>query len=324
MKIIVTGGSGFIGTNLVEYHLSRGDEVCNIDIAPPRNKDHANCWQYVDLLNAKKLESRIREFAPTVIFHMAARTDLDGACVADYPANTIGVENLISSIEGLTSLNRVIFASSRLVCRIGYQPSGDEDYCPTTAYGESKVLGEQLVRKSATRIPCSWIIVRPTSIWGPWFDIPYKTFFLTIAKRRYFHPGKCHVLKSFGFVGNTIFQLQSLTHADASAISGRTTYLADYPPIDVAEMANTIQLTLGSPPIKSVSIRLLRLAALAGDALKICGWHAPPLTSFRLQNLLTPMVHDLEFLRATVGALPYSMQQGVERTVGWLKQQGQV
>jgi len=324
MRVIVTGGSGFIGTNLIEHHLDKGDEVLNIDIAPPRNKAHAVYWNQMDLLDAGGLKKTIHAFKPDMVLHMAARTDLDGASLSDYSANTAGVENLIAAIEGLDSLQRVVFASSRLVCRIGYQPSSDQDYCPTTAYGESKVLGEQIVRAAASRIPCPWIIVRPTSIWGPWFDIPYKTFFLTIAKRRYVHPGQAKILKSFGFVGNTVFELQRLLDADAGVISGRTSYLADYPPIDVAEMANKIQRTFGVPAIKSVDIRLLRLAALAGDALKLLGWRNPPLTRFRLQNLLTPMVHDLAFLQATVGVLPYSMPHGVELTVDWLRQQGEV
>ena len=324
MRVIVTGGSGFIGTNLIEHHLAKGDEVLNIDIASPRNKAHTAYWQKIDLLDVARLKKTIHEFKPDMILHMAARTDLDGSALSDYSANTVGVENLIAAIEGLGSLRRVVFASSRLVCRIGYQPSGEEDYCPTTAYGESKVLGEQIVRAASGRIPCPWIIVRPTSIWGPWFDIPYKTFFLTIAKRRYFHPGKVRILKSFGFVGNTIYQLQRLLDADAGAVTGHTTYLADYPPIDVAEMANTIQHTLGVPKIKSIDIPFLKVAALAGDAMKAFGWRHPPLTSFRLQNLLTPMEHDLAFLQATVGPLPYSMPQGVKLTVDWLRQQGEV
>lgn len=324
MRVIVTGGSGFIGTNLIEHHLAKGDEVLNIDIASPRNKAHTAYWQKIDLLDVARLKKTIHEFKPDMILHMAARTDLDGTALSDYSANTVGVENLIAAIEGRGSLQRVVFASSRLVCRIGYQPSGEEDYCPTTAYGESKVLGEQIVRAASGRIPCPWMIVRPTSIWGPWFDIPYKTFFLTIAKRRYFHPGKAQILKSFGFVGNTIYQLQRLLDADADAVIGRTTYLADYPPIDVAEMANTIQHTLGVPTIKSIDVPLLKLVALSGDGMKALGWRNPPLTSFRLQNLLTPMEHDLTYLQATVGPLPYSMPQGVKLTVDWLRQQGEV
>jgi nucleoside-diphosphate-sugar epimerase len=197
------------------------------------------------LLDAKGLRDTIQGVNPGVIYHMGARTDLDGRSQLDYSANTIGVENLIAAIDDLKSLRRVVFASSRLVCRIGYQPSSDQDYCPTTLYGESKVQGEQIVRSSSNRIPCPWVIVRPTSIWGPWFDVPYKTFFLAIAKGRYVHPGQAEIFKSFGFIGNTVYELQRLQVAQAESVNEKTLYLADYPPIDVAKMVNSIQKELG-------------------------------------------------------------------------------
>jgi len=323
-RILVTGGSGFIGTNLVEFFTTRGDEVLNLDIAAPRNSSHHSFWHPGDLLNGDGLRSLIRDFSPEVIFHIGARTDLDGRSVDDYAANTIGVENLIAAVEGVTSLRRLIFASSRLVCRIGYTPKNEFDYCPTTPYGESKVIGEKLVRDAISRLPCPAMIVRPTSIWGPWFDVPYKTFFLTIAREQYVHPGAGRILKSFGFVGNTVHELARLIDAPANAVAGKTFYLADYPPINVAVMANTIQQKLGVTPIKSVPVAVLRPAAWAGDCLKAFGWRNPPLTSFRLDNLLTPMVHDLVPLQTVVGALPYSMEEGVRMTVDWLRVQGEV
>ncbi len=323
-RVLITGGSGFIGTNLVAHFAGRSDEVRNLDIASPRNATHEKYWYKGDVTDRASLTAFVRDFSPEFIVHMAARTDLDGRSVDAYRANTLGVQNLLAAIEGMPSLQRVIFASSRLVCRIGYQPRDEFDYCPSTRYGESKVIGEKIVRDAASRIPCPWLIVRPTSIWGPWFDVPYKTFFLSIAKRRYVHPGSGQILKSFGFVSNTVHELQCLLDAPGEAVRGKTLYLADWPPVDIAQMANSIQRRLGIPPIKAVNQGVLRAVAWLGDTLKALGWHDPPLTSFRLNNLLTPMVHDLKPLRAIVGELPNTMEMGVSITVDWLRARGEL
>lgn len=324
MRILVTGGSGFIGTNLVEHFTKSADEVLNLDIQPPRNPEHHQYWRACDILDGDTLLSHVHEFSPEFIFHMAARTDLNGQTVDDYAANTVGVENLIHAVESLPSLRRIIFASSRLVCRIGYMPHDELDYCPSTPYGESKVIGEEIVRAAASRISCSWIIVRPTSIWGPWFDVPYKDFFLSIATGRYVHPGNVMIEKSFGFVGNTVDELVHLMNAPSDRVSGKTLYLADYPPINVKIFADAIQRTMCARPIRTVDICFIHAIAKIGDALKRLGWQNPPLTTFRLNNLLTPMVHDLEPLQAIVGPLPYSMDDGVRITVDWLKGQGEI
>lgn len=55
-----------------------------------------------------------------------------------------------------------------------------------------------------------WVLVRPTSIWGPWFDVPYRNFFLSVARRRYVHPAGKRIHKSFGFVGNITWHLHRL------------------------------------------------------------------------------------------------------------------
>lgn len=105
MRILVTGGSGFIGTNLVELFASRGDEVLNLDIAAPRNSAHHSFWQSGDLLDGAGLRSLVLDFDPEVIFHMGVRTDLDGWSVDDYGANTVGVENLIAAATDICSLD---------------------------------------------------------------------------------------------------------------------------------------------------------------------------------------------------------------------------
>ncbi|HTP40141.1 MAG TPA: NAD(P)-dependent oxidoreductase [Steroidobacteraceae bacterium] len=322
-RILITGGSGFIGTNLVEACATAGHDVVSMDVLPPRNPAHRPYWRAVDLLDADGLADAVRSFSPEQIYHLAARTDLHGTTEQDYAANIAGVENLIAAAGRLANLECVAFASSRLVCRIGYQPASDEDYCPTTPYGRSKMRGELLVRQQAAN-RFHWFIVRPTSIWGPWFDIPYKPFFTAVARGRYLHPDGRRIEKSFGHVGNSIFQLQRLLAAPAQQTRGRTFYLADHEPIDLLEMAVAIQDAAGARPVRNVPYALLKGAAYLGDAMKRMGYKEPPITTFRLDNLVTNMVYDLKPVQEIVGALPFSMREGVGRTVAWMRSAGQL
>jgi GlcNAc-P-P-Und epimerase len=317
MRVVVTGGSGFIGTNLVQLYVTRGVPVMNLDVAPPANPEHHSLWRRVDLLDGPGLRRAVEDFGPTHVAHLAARTDLEGQSIAEYAANTRGVSNLIYALQRLPNLKRVAFASSRLVCKIGYQPLGDQDYCPSTVYGESKVAGEQLVREA--EIGCSWVLLRPTSIWGPWFSVPYRVFFDQIARRRYFHPRGRRILKSFGFVGNTVHQLDTILDAPNELIDGKTIYLADYPAIEVGDMAQAISRRMRRGPIRTVPVPVLRAAATLGDALKAAGWEGVPLTTFRLNNLLTEMTFNLTLLEQIVGPLPYSRDQGIDITVAWME-----
>ena len=208
-----------------------------------------------------------------------------------------------------------------MVCRIGYQPADDEDTCPATAYGVSKVQTERLVR--ASDLEQTWAIFRPTSIWGPWFDVPYRDFFVSVARRRYVHPLGRRIHKSFGFVMNSVDQIGRLLTAPRDAIQGRTFYLADDPPIEIHEFADRISAELGQGPVRSVPVPVLRALARSGDLLERAG-RRTPLTSFRLDNLLTEMTHDLSPLRKVVGEPRYGLDFGISLTVHWMRKHGLV
>jgi len=320
-RILVTGGSGFIGTNLVRAYRAAGLTVRNADVAQPRDAADSDAWSRVDITRIDQLREVFSEVRPTHAVHLAARTDLAGREVSDYAANTTGVSNLLTVLaEAPDPVERAVIASSRLVCRIGYQPSSDEDYCPTTAYGASKVETERLVR-GAVDLP--WVLVRPTSIWGPWFDVPYRDFFLSVARRRYVHPAGKRIHKSFGFVGNTTWHLHRLMIAPRRQVLGRTFYLADDPPIEVRDFADRISAALGQRRTRAAPLPVLRALARAGDIVERAGRRAP-LTSFRLTNLLTPMVYDLTPLTAVSGDPPFGLDAGVAITVHWMRREGLV
>src|SRR5271154_2141560 len=75
-RVLVTGASGFIGTNLVEACLRNEIRVLNLDPLPPRNDAHHAVWEQVDPLDDIAVSSAVAAFAPTLVFHLGARTDL--------------------------------------------------------------------------------------------------------------------------------------------------------------------------------------------------------------------------------------------------------
>lgn len=174
-KILITGASGFIGENLLEDLLLKQHIVINIDNNPPRNTFHKQFWHNVNINNYTKFKQVISDFNPDYIIHLAARTDLEGRILDDYSANINGVENLMQIVKTLPNLKKVIVTSSMLVCHTGYYPKDQFDYAPNTLYGESKVETEKIVWDNKPQ--CDWAIIRPTSIWGPWFGVPYRNFF---------------------------------------------------------------------------------------------------------------------------------------------------
>ena len=318
-KVLVTGGSGFVGTNIVEYYFNLGCNVLNIDIAPPRNPAHQNLWRKVDIRDGNPLGDTIRDFSPNVIINMAARTDLGGKSLRDYTTNTDGVKELIEAATNSPSLERVIFASSMLVCKLGYSPQNDVDYCPTTLYGESKVIGEQYVKSLAKgRFP--WTIVRPTSLWGPWFDIPYKIFFMAVSKRMYMHPKGRKIHRSYGFILNSVHQIAQIASCQKKElVDEKIVYIADYQPIELLSWAQLISSCFGVKSPREVPLVFLRGLALVGDLLKRVGMRNPPLSTFRLNNLLTDAVFNMSTLEKISEKIPYDVKKSVEITVDWIR-----
>lgn len=318
LRVLITGGSGFIGTNAVAHFADR-HEVLNLDIAAPMNLAHAAHWRQIDLLDATALNAAVAAFDPHLVLHLAARTDPDGRTLDDYAANITGVSNLLDALAGAPSLRRVIFASSMLVCRVGHQPLSDLDFCPPNPYGESKVRGELLVRERPPAVP--WVLVRPTSIWGPWFREPYRNFFDYVLNGRYFHIGSTRVFKTYGYVGNAIHQLQAMLDAPVADVHGRVFYLGDSSEYVIRDWADAIARRHGLR-IPQAPLALVRGGAWLGDLLKAFGLRFP-MTSFRLKNMTTENRIDLRATLSLVPSLPYDRDRSIDITLDWLAHGGQ-
>lgn len=314
-KILITGGSGFIGTNLIEYLQTNDDfELLNFDINEPKIKSHNRFWSCIDIREFKELREKIVEYKPEIVIHLAARTDLRGLKLQDYDANMIGVSNLLKVIDEVGTVQRAIFASSMYVCEPGYLPKDFEDYAPHTLYGESKVETEKRIKEANPSY--TWSIIRPTSIWGPWFGEPYDKFFHIVMKRMYFHMGKKACRKTYGYIDNAIYQIESILKAEPEKVNRNVYYLGDYEPYPITDWANEIAEMEGIR-IPQVPYLCFKLMGYVGDVLKKIGI-AFPMTSFRLHNMTTDNVHNLDPIKSIAPTLPVSRLEGTERTLEWI------
>ena len=316
MKILITGASGFIGTNLLKALSAKG-EVLNIDIKEPKDKQDYKYWERVDIRDYSQLLVAVKEFNPNYIVHLAARTDLDGTTLKDYDSNTMGVRNILKAADELTSLKKIIITSSMLVCHGGYIPKGQFDYCPTTIYGESKVKTEEIVW--ANKPKCDWAILRPTSIWGPWFDVPYRNFFDMVKSRMYFHIGHKSCTKTYGYVENAVYQIDQILFNNTLDESNKVFYIGDNPPIFIEEWANQIASLLGHK-LPRLPYFMVKYAAKCGDFLALLHIHFP-MTSFRLHNMTTDNIINLDNTYAIAPHPPVSRLEGIKRTLRWTQEQ---
>lgn len=316
-KILITGGSGFIGTNLIENLLaSKQYTILNLDIVPPKVQDHMAIWHNTDIRDNEALSKAIFLFKPELVVHLAARTDLNGKTIEEYDANTTGVSNLLNALKETPSLQRAVFASSMYVCEPGYQPKDFEDYAPHTIYGESKVLTEKII-KQENPTEYTWSIIRPTSIWGPWFGEPYANFFHIVLGKKYFHLGEKACTKTYGYIDNTVYQILSLVNAPVEKVHKKVFYLGDWPAYNISEWADEIADYIGIK-IPRIPFFLFRIAGWGGDALKGVGIKFP-MTSFRLKNMTTNNVHDLTPIKEVAPNLPVSRKEGVRITIDWIR-----
>jgi dTDP-4-dehydrorhamnose reductase len=118
-----------------------------LDILKPKLQSHIGVWRKIDIRDRELVARTFADFKPDYVIHLAARTDLNGAAVERYDSNTDGVEVIASAVTSTPSIKYSVFASSMLVCKMGYRPASEDDFNPSTVYGQSKVLGEKIIKE---------------------------------------------------------------------------------------------------------------------------------------------------------------------------------
>ena len=159
IKVLVTGGLGFIGSNLINLLLSKKFKVLNIDkVSYASNfyntikfKNNKN-YKFVkcDLNNIKNLEKIIDKFKPQVIFNVAAETHVDRSI--DGPknfifSNIIGTFNILEILRKSKKKIRLIHISTDEVYGdvIKGRSKEDDAYKPSSPYAASKASSDHLI-----------------------------------------------------------------------------------------------------------------------------------------------------------------------------------
>ena len=134
---------------------------------------------------------------------------------------------------------------------------------------------------------------------------------------RYFHIGNKGCTKTYGYVGNAIYQIEKILFSDTKDEKNKVFYIGDEQPTNIEECGDEIANELGHKIIKKPYC-LIKCAALLGDILKKFGISFP-MTSFRLNNMTTDNIIDMSATMKIAPHLPYTRIEGIKQTLSWLK-----
>jgi len=319
VRALVTGGSGFIGTHLVDELLQHGWETLNVDIQEPRKLEHRGSWLKADILDVDAMDNVFDDLQPDTVIHLAARVSTDSNRLDDYVVNTKGTATILDAIRATPSVSKVIITSTQFVHGPGSLPMGDYDFNPHTTYGQSKVISEELTHQAS--LDCQWTIVRPTNIWGPWHPRYDKEFWHILKKGLYVHPITSKpVIRSYGYVGNVVWQLEEILKAPSDSVHGRVFYLGDKP-INQIEWVNAFSVAIAGHNVRLAPSSLLWCLGFLGSILSkfSIGF---PMTLSRYHSMTQDYIVPMDPTFNTLGLPPYSIEEGVEATVKWLEERG--
>jgi dTDP-glucose 4,6-dehydratase len=182
LKVLVTGGAGFIGTNLVNELTKRGHEVIALDLYHTERDNYIRA----DVRNFRQLERVFEKWNFDYVYHLAAeygRWNGEDYYENLWSTNVIGTKHLIRLQEKL-KFRMILFSSAEVYGDYDGMMSEDvmianpiKDTYQMNDYAISKWAGELMVRNSATMFGTETVIVRPVNCYGPHEHYtPYRGF----------------------------------------------------------------------------------------------------------------------------------------------------
>lgn len=195
-KVIVTGGLGFVGRNLIDELVQAGcKNIVIIDDCSNSKPDLAEGWEdIVTHLQQSVIESEwMKQLDDSdVIYHLACKTLLE--CndnpVYDLEINAGSTLKILEYIKLLEQKPVFVYSSSACVYGLTPEYAIDESYSntPTSQYGVSKLAGENYVQMYSKNFNLPTIVMRLSNVYGPWQTLnnPYCGvigIFIDLAER---------------------------------------------------------------------------------------------------------------------------------------------
>jgi UDP-glucose 4-epimerase len=187
-KVVVFGGSGFLGSHLVKLLSRNGYDVLAADINASEHIPEA-CFQYCDILNTTEVEKLVK--GSDIIFNFAGYANLDTA-IHD-PLNTIEL-NVMGNLNILEAMRK--FGTQRFIYASSAYAMNDK----ASFYGLSKLTSEKLVEEYGKRFDLKFSIIRFGSVYSE-FDYDnnyiYNLVKSAIREKRIIHPGDGEELREY-------------------------------------------------------------------------------------------------------------------------------
>jgi UDP-glucose 4-epimerase len=174
MRVIVTGGAGFIGSHLTDAFLARGDDVTVIDdlsTGRPARLDDRAVLNKVSVTDARLLGQAVESAGPDLICHLAAQIDVRASVarpVADAQTNVIGTINVLEAARAANARVLLCSTGGALYGRDAPIPSMEDVLpLPESPYGIAKHCAEQYLGLYNRLHDTAHSVLRLANVYGP-------------------------------------------------------------------------------------------------------------------------------------------------------------
>ena len=254
MKVLVTGGGGFVGMALVRRLLEEGWEVSVF--SRKRYPEHQQTGIDVhqgDITRYEEIGKACRGME--AVFHVAAKVGIWGSYADFYVVNVRGTENVIRACLA-NRVGKLIFTSSASVVFDGRDMEGVDESMPypekpISPYTATKAEAEKLVLRANSE-KLKTIVLRPHLIVGPGDTQLIPRIIERARKGRVFLPGKRNCTMDYVSIDNLIqAQMLALKKMDANpAVCGRPFFITNGNPVPIKEFLNDVIQSAGLAPVE--------------------------------------------------------------------------